>query len=386
MKDQNFYSKLQAYELSLSELLSSQSNFSEVPESWHIVVVDIEKSTQAVDHKLHHPVNYAASLSIAAVQNELYNINEEIEFPFFFGGDGTTFLLPEKHLQRLLLILENLRDKVYESNFLTLRVGSVNFSKLVKEKACSLKIAKLKITDNLIIPIVFGDALIKAEELIKSELLDAEASPRQKMYLDSTGCECRWEKIALHNKSNKVFCFIAQITNDAKQLETLHKISSKLDEIFGQYIDRLPVDVESLKTSEQIYKIHQELNELFDSSSFVDDIILSINGVSQKLYNSSDIGEKFYNQFKHSSLAMLIDGSYNDIIQGDQEKIDEFIAFLEELESDGDIVFGHHTTDHILLSCYVANPDNGFVQLLDGCEGGYSTAAKMLKTKAKIIK
>ncbi len=383
--DEYFYTELPIHKLNLTELLSSKTHFKTVPKDWYIVVIDIESSTQAVKHKLHHPVNYAASISIVAILNELQSIDPKIEIPYFFGGDGTTFLVPHSCVQRLMLILENVKDDVYKNNFLTLRVGTIQIAELNKVEPASLQISKLQLTDTLIVPIVTGNGLQNAEKIIKKKLTNDVSEARQNMYVTTKGCKCRWDRIAPVEASNKVLCFIANITDDAKNLEVLHAISKTLDTIFGNYTKRLPLQFEALKNYDAIQDIHEELSDVFDDSSMLDALILNVSSISNSIYNSTDMGKAFIAEFRASALAMLIDGAYSDIITGSKQQIEEFIKFMDALEVSGAITYGYHVTDSTVLSCYVAAPKGGFVQLLDGNEGGYSTAAKMLKVKSKII-
>ena len=65
-----FYKKLQKHQSGLVNLLSNEQFFQPVPEDWHIFLVDIENSTQAVQNGLHHEVNLSAAGSIVSVLNE----------------------------------------------------------------------------------------------------------------------------------------------------------------------------------------------------------------------------------------------------------------------------------------------------------------------------
>ena len=85
-----------------------------------------------------------------------------------------------------------------------------------------------------------------------------------------------------------------------------------------------------------------------------------------------------------SSVALLIDGSYCDIVIGTDTQIDKFITYLTTLEEAKKIIFGSHITDSAILSCHIAQKNKSYMHLMDANEGGFSTAAKMLKIKAKL--
>ena len=118
-----FYKRLQKQSNGLVELLSDEKVFNHVPEDWYVFVVDIEKSTLAIRKGMHKEVNLSATGSIVTVLNEFKKTNKEIRIPYFFGGDGTTFIIPGKFKTRVLSVLENYRHHVQNTSGLILKVG-----------------------------------------------------------------------------------------------------------------------------------------------------------------------------------------------------------------------------------------------------------------------
>mgnify|MGYP003663336914 CR=1 FL=1 len=377
-----FYNNLPIHNIGLTQLLSNPNHFKKVPKDWHIVVVDVESSTQAVKHKLHHPVNYAASLSIIVVLNEVSKIDSSIEIPFFFGGDGASFLIPESIVQRIEMVLENVKELVLKDYFLSLRVGSVQIRKLNSHTNSSINISRIQLTEHTDFPIAYGNGLKVGEDFIKSQFSDDNIKPRADMFIDTNGCNCRWSKVLPPKKNQKVLCFIASPLK-LDELNILHSISKMLDATFGNYLERLPITVEGLEALDEVHDIHKEYND-YSENSFLDTVSISLGSISQMAYNTSGSAKTFLKILAESSVAILIDGSYCDIVTGDDEQIKEFINFLNDLEKDRKIIFGYHITDSAVLSCYVAQKNKSFVHLMDANEGGFSTAAKMLKIKAKV--
>jgi Protein of unknown function (DUF3095) len=54
---------------------------------------------------------------------------------------------------------------------------------------------------------------------------------------------------------------------------------------------------------------------------------------------------------------------------------------LQQLEADGDILYGLHISGESVMSCYVRNLDDQHVHFIDGADGGYTKAAGVLKKK-----
>ena len=118
-----FFSRLPVNQISLSELLMEEHLFFKVPSNWHVLITDVKKSTEAVANGLHETVNLVATGSIVAVLNIAYKAN--ITVPFFFGGDGATFIVPPSILDAVIKALHK-HQKNTERNFnIMLRVGHV---------------------------------------------------------------------------------------------------------------------------------------------------------------------------------------------------------------------------------------------------------------------
>lgn len=377
-----FYKNLPIQNLAVTDVLSDAKHFKNVPKDWHIVVVDVESSTQAVKHMLHHPVNYASSLSVIVVLNEIAKIDDTVDIPFFFGGDGASFLIPDAMEQRIVMVLENVKEMIFKDYFLSLRVGSIQIAELNKSVESSIKISRIQLTEYIDFPIAYGNGLKVGEDFIKSQFSDDKLKPRSEMFINVNGCECRWSKIPPPRKNQKVLCFIATPFN-LEALDILYGISKKLDLIFGDYLERLPVTVKGLNEMDSVYDIHNAYTDYFENS-LLETISLALGSISETAYNASRSSDTFKKVLALSSVALLIDGSYCDIVIGTDTQIDKFITYLTTLEEAKKIIFGSHITDSAILSCHIAQKNKSYMHLMDANEGGFSTAAKMLKIKAKL--
>ena len=123
-----YYNKLKTNHLLLRDLLKQNKLFHKIPDDWHVIITDIKNSTVAVIDGSHENVNMIATGSIVTVLNLAFKNN--ISVPFFFGGDGATFIVPPsiagKSLEALLLFKINTKI-----NFnLELRVGSIKVTEI----------------------------------------------------------------------------------------------------------------------------------------------------------------------------------------------------------------------------------------------------------------
>jgi hypothetical protein len=81
----------------------------------------------------------------------------------------------------------------------------------------------------------------------------------------------------------------------------------------------------------------------------------------------------------------MLDGTINTIFTAEQSKIDLFTDYLNSMEEDKKIVYGIHVTHASVMSCYVLDRKTKHSHFVDGTEGGYTSAAKMLKTKMRTL-
>src|SRR6185503_18932880 len=155
-----FYSRLPVNEIPLRDLLTEEHLFYKVPENWHVIITDIKKSTIAVEQGKFETVNLLATGSIVAVLNIAYKAN--LTVPFFFGGDGASFIIPPSLLDTSLHALLQHKENTKASFDLDLRVGHVPVSDIYEE-GHALNISKLRTSELFAIPVLLGEGLTFAE-------------------------------------------------------------------------------------------------------------------------------------------------------------------------------------------------------------------------------
>ncbi|WP_299799386.1 DUF3095 family protein [uncultured Maribacter sp.] len=385
MKNTKFYTELKKLNKPLVDILEKESDFLDVPQTWHVVVVDIQNSTQAVVDGNHHQVNLTATGSIISVLNTVRKFKQNIEIPYFFGGDGATFLLPSTLLDKVIAVLDNYSIHIKRKTNLVLRVGHVSVKDLIS-KQCRLKIAKHQLTERLTIPIILGNGLHKAEEIIKSNFKELPKSKFNESLLNLEGMECRWEEVNPEQNQAKVVCLLLDCVAEEDQRAIYKKVLIKMDAIFGTYTERQPIKSERLKLDASLYKIWEEMRvSLADKNWFYFIKNWIKTNIGRIYFSLSKSGKQYLKQIGQLSHSFMLDGMINTIFTAEQDKIDLFLDFLNQLESDNKIVYGIHVTHASVMSCYVLDRKTSHSHFVDGTEGGYTSAAKMLKVKKKAL-
>ena len=384
-EDIKYYNNLKKHKDTLVNLLTDESCFSHIPKTWYVIVVDIENSTKAVNEGKHHQVNLTATGAIISVLNTIRKEKKNIEIPYFFGGDGATFIVPQIILKSIIVILENYSLHIKRNTNLTLRVGYVPVNTLASEKH-NLKIAKHQLTAQLTIPVVLGNSLKKAEEYIKKKFEEKNTINFKENLLNLEGMECRWKQIKPFHNKQKVICLLLDATTEINQREIYKNVLAKMDANFGAFKDRQPLEASILKLNYNISKIWKEMKVSLANKSLTYLIKNWTSTLIGKFYlNLSEDGKQYLKQISQLSHTFMLDGMINTIFIADEDKIKPFIEYLDKLENDNKIIYGIHITHASVMSCYVLDRKTKHSHFVDGTEGGYTSAAKMLKRKLKNI-
>ena len=375
----NFYSNLEIHDIPISNLIGEKEKFSKVPEDWYILVADIRNSTKAVKSGNHNQVNLVATGCVIAVLNlaEDYKIN----IPFFFGGDGATFLVPSEIKEQALSVLEK-HSRNTEKNFgFDLAVGSFEVSEIYQLNI-DLKIARAKINKALNIPVILGGALKYAEDKIKEDV-DAPEIVLDETPLNLQGMECKWDRIKPPKEGHEVLTLIISGCGDNDYSKVYSRVMQKIDEIYGSVDLRKPISVDKLKTKSGFQRIKDEMKAKFGKWSwlvFIKNWFIANFG-SMYLKNS-DSGKSYLHKLVELSDNLTLDGRINTVISGTAEQRKKLVQYLDELEELNLIKYGYHVSEESIMSCYVKDiHQDQHIHFVDGGNGGYTKAANQLKMK-----
>lgn len=373
-----FYSRLPINEIPLGELLTEEHLFYKMPADWHVLITDVKKSTAAVANGLHETVNLVATGSIVAVLNIAYK--ENIIVPYFFGGDGATFIVPGTILDGVLKALMLHQQNTEQNYNIVLRVGHVPV-KTIYENGHFLTISKLKANDLFSIPVVIGDGLAFAEKIIKGEDYLLEINSSQEDELDLSGMQCRWDKIRPPESYDEVVSLLVIASNGKNQAPVFKKVIDQLDKIYGQPQIRKPISVSRLKLKVTLKKLSEEMKVRFGGYRPFHILRTWFTTFLGSLYFRTSYGKKYLYELVDLSDTLVLDGKINTVISGTKKQREELENVLKELEENKEIMFGLFVSSESVMSCYVRSLDKNHVHFVDGSDGGYTKAAGIVKKK-----
>lgn len=375
----HFYSELPVYEDGLVTHLSKTERFEVVPEDWSVVITDIKDSTKAIQEGMHQQVNLVATASIISALNIARK--KRIYFPFFFGGDGATLIIPNSMQEEVIAALSVYQRNVKRTFDLELRVDEVPVSQLYDENQ-KLTISKTKLSSTYTIPIILGEGLLYADDLIKQRRGKVKDEADEKV-LNLEGMECRWDAVKPPEKTKQIVCLLIRTQSGTDQATIYKKVLKAIEDIYGSYEDRRPISVEGLKLTASLDRFKAE-NELKFGESSTKRMAKSIAGYALgKVYLKRASGKNYLKNLVELSDTLVLNGMLNTVISGTETQRLRLKEKLDEFEQAGEIIYGTNICSESIMSCYVQDRKDNHIHFIDGSEGGYTAAATMLKKKLK---
>jgi hypothetical protein len=327
-----FYAELPAHKMHLGELLLKDNLFNEVPSDWYVVLTDIKGSTNAVLGGRHEDVNLIATGSIVSVLNIAYGLN--VTIPFFFGGDGATFIIPPNIIHRVMQALASYKINTQNTFNLELRTGMVAVEQIYAQ-GHHLHIAKFSSSASFHVPIVLGNGLNYAEQLVKGDDALLSDHPAQTEELDLSGMECRWDRVAPPQDREEIVTLLVTASDNAKQSVSFSKVMNKIDEIYGPPRKRQPISVAQLKLKTTFSNLGVEMQYRLKQIKWFKLITNWLTTVFAYFYFWTRRGRKYLKSLVEMADTLVIDGKINTVISGTIKQREELQQALNELEQEG---------------------------------------------------
>jgi hypothetical protein len=376
----DFYKILPVFDGEVGDLMTKEDFFKAVPQSWHVIVTDIKNSTDAVTGGKHDVVNYLATGSIVTVLNVVYSLS--VDIPFFFGGDGATFLVPGSVLREVMNALGSYSANALRTAGLELRVGTVPVN-AISGNGCQLTIAKYNSSEAFVIPIVIGDGLSYAEKLVKAPGYHYKFDETITALPDLSGMQCRWDQIPPPQRHEEVVTLLISSRIPDRQRGSFKRIIDHIDRVYGFPRERQPISVAKLRLKTTFQCVRLESKVFAKHSRFLSYISSMADKILTRFYFKTSGGKRYLESLVALSDTFVIDGRINTVISGTKRQRQRLEELLTKLEANGLIWYGMHISQASVMSCYVRNLEKGHIHFVDGADGGYTNAARCMKNKIR---
>ncbi|WP_162786126.1 DUF3095 family protein [Polynucleobacter necessarius] len=370
--DFNFYSELPE----LSDLLGllDQSAFQSAPNDWSVLVTDVENSTQAIEQGLYKEVNILGAPTIIAVSNACNGAS----FPFVFGGDGATCLIPNSKVQHVGSVLATLRNHALLQMSLKLCIGFVPVS-TIREKGADIKVAKQSLPAGFKLAHFTGGSLALADKLVKKQI-DIYGLPPQKSHqqIDLAGLECRWNDVPSAN--GQIMTLIVRPKKfNLNELKPLLDLLNRLMPLSNPVrTDNLPITWPPQHLGAELaLKIENSWYRWWRKKCLLGWTWLLSKITASTVNDPNSTAGKHFRAVGINADHLKFDDCLRTVLDVNEGESKELEALLLQLYSEGKLNYGIHYSDRALMTCFVHSLEK-HIHLIDGADGGYAYAAKRL--------
>ena len=359
-------------------LFSKDDHYRPVPEDWWVIITDVKGSKQAVREGRYRDVNTLGAATIVAATKAALTR----DFPFVFGGDGATLLVPPESVEPVKTQLLGLKALAQQNFALDLRVGAVQVEELVRAGK-TLEVGRFALNPALAQATMRGPGLVWAEHLIKNEPGRYEMQSSLVAAPNLEGLSCRWKPIP--SQRGQVLALLVQAREGQE---------AAYDQLLGAFAEIFPDGLESLNPAQFTGNNYRTIAENIRSErryhtsafslAFLKRVAVIVFGkaiVNMRL--TSGVLAYVADTPSHSDFRKF-DETLRMVIDCTEEEIDRVHAVLEGLYREGKIAYGTHVTSHALMTCFVEGLNAGeHIHFLDAQDGGYTAAAVQLKQQLK---
>ena len=361
------------------------SHFVEVGPGWSVLLSDIKGSTKAIEQGRYKDINLLGVAMISGIQNVLGTRH----FPFVFGGDGSTVLLPNDLCDKVKPALHKLQKLAAEQFGFELRIGIVPVEEVIANGG-KILLAKYEMAPGNYLAMIQGGGLQVAERMIKLD-------PNSRFQLAPTevtdapllnSLSCRWSP--LQNRNGMMVSLLVHAVSVDQAAVVYQQILTEIHPIFESEEHR-PVSSPALKLENFFSSLMRELRLRRDLSPigvFKSILIpMVFSRVARRFPKLSAMGA--YNGYLRETLThsdyKKLDDTLRMVLDCSAEQVARLEAVLERFHSSGKIFFGMHRSSSALMTCMVEGLSTGqHLHFIDGSDGGYAMAAKNMKAQMKL--
>jgi Protein of unknown function (DUF3095) len=356
--------------------------YAPVPDDWQIGLSDVVNSTAAIAAGRYKAVNMAGAAVISAVMNALGHR----DFPFVFGGDGASFVVPPADVAKARLALGQTARWVAEDLALNLRTAMLPVA-AVRASGRDVRLARYAASPSASYAMFTGGGLAWAEAQAKAGQYLIDVAPAGSRP-DLTGLSCRWQP--LRSRSGTMLSLIVQpaaATNPRPFADLIRRLLELIADAEQRAGHPLPsagpgyswppagLDLEA-RASRNGQTIGRRRRSLLLQTLLA--LVLFRTGWKLGAFEPGH----YVRQSGLNADFRKFDDGLRMIIDCQVETADALQSLLDNAERRDVVRFGLHRQTEALMTCIVPSiMADDHLHFIDGAGGGYAMAALQLKSK-----
>jgi len=359
---------------------TNDRHFTRAPDDWFVVITDVKGSLKAIEAGRYKDVNTVGAASISVVSDLLKQ-----DFPYVFGGDGATLLVPPDAIDRVLDGLKRLQRLSTEQFQIELRVGRITVGE-IHQAGCVIEVARHELTAGRCVAVFRGGGLSEAEKRIKDDVAKYCCQYDLAEDLELTGLSCRWNPLA--SRRGRIMALLVVARGETAAI--YNDFFAALSGIYGGHLDEAnPVNPDlmryntvgaCMKNETRFHSRNITLGYLKRLWEIFAAVLIFKFRVPPLVFDATHYLDSMRTHADHRKfddmLRMVLDCS--------NDQADAIRDYLEARRAAGELCYGIHLSDTALMTCYVQDlNDGGHIHFIDGGDGGYAVAAKQLKQQLR---
>ena len=360
----------------------------QLPEDWWVVVADVMGSTKAIQAGRYKDVNTVGAATIMAV----LNVDRSCEIPFIFGGDGATLAIPPHMVQGVREALLGAQRMALAGFDLGLRVGIIPARDMFARNL-RLGVGKYRHSEKMTQTTLSGFGWEWAETALKDPAIASQFVVTENDVThpnaDFTGFQCRWKPIDARNGFKLAIIVQSTAKDPNDHAELYNQVLVEMTDIYGDVTDYHPLLSTALGLTLNPAKLLGEILVNRGDKGFirlgVDMLKLLFTCVLASLFfglNLRVAGVRwggYKKEVVENADFRKFDGTLKMVLDGSAKQEDLFREFLEKMRTEGKLVYGLHRSAQAIMTCMVFTAGQDHAHFVDGSDGGYAMAAKMMK-------
>jgi hypothetical protein len=317
---------------------------------------------------------------IVAITNAL----QGRDFPFVFGGDGASFAVPGTDAAAARRALAETATWVGEDLDLKLRIGMVSVED-IRAHGQDVRVARYAPSSNISIAMFSGGGLAYADAAMKRGKIAIEPAPPG-AHPDLTGLSCRYELIPSQRGHVLSLVVMPGPQATSQKFRAIVQAVTRIVEKTPDASRPLPGQGLKMKWPPAGYDLEARASRKAGESvgarklKVLAKTLLYFVIMHFKLRIGRFIPEKYVGELIANSDFRKFDDSLRMVLDCTPDLAAEIEDYLKRAQADGVVKFGTHKQDAAMMTCFTPNPANpNHVHFIDGADGGYATAATMMK-------
>jgi len=232
--------------------------------------------------------------------------------------------------------------------------------------------------------LALADFLVKESAQYCIEAGDNDGSP------DLAGLSCRWDPL---KSQNGVMLSLLVQGQDPNDMEIYSAVILQIQKAVGVSLGSLnPVQVTNMNlrwvppsgtleaTTKSLRLFYPVIRlKIFLISLFVK--FLVVTNIPAGKFR----GDRYMRETSANADYKKFDDMLRLVLDCTNKQAEEIIAYLEQLRLSEKIFYGFQKSTSALMTCLVFSSDKDHVHFVDGADGGYALAAKVLKAQKQSL-